>query len=230
MPSSERAEATASTPASSASTSTSAASTSTRTDAGGPGLSGPASATEAIEQITVSCLANAQYHACREAFLDSIHRWFMFLVIALGAAALMDALPHFINWLSGLAIEPAAVKEMCAAGAAILAALDLTFDLSNRARNHAMMKRRYFELLADLRDGPKTPEHVKVCVERYSADEEPQFRVLFLICWNAAQETVYGPKRLRYNIGLFSNLFKNCWRRPAADFRVVDGRVSAEVV
>jgi len=29
---------------------------------------------------------NARYHATREAFLDNVHRWFMFTVIALGAA------------------------------------------------------------------------------------------------------------------------------------------------
>jgi hypothetical protein len=190
--------------------------------AGAESLSGPPSSTEAVEACTISCLTNAQYHASREAFLDTIHRWVMFLVIALGGAALTDVLPRLTGADAKLA------TDLLIATGAILAALDLTFDLSNRARTHAMMKRRYFELLADLRDLHKTPEHVKVCIERFSAEEEPQFRVLFLACWNAAQEAVYGNRRHRYVIGFFSNLFKNWWRRPASDFPFIDGQMSSK--
>jgi hypothetical protein len=167
-------------------------------------------------------LTNAQYHACREAYLDTVHRWFMFLVIALGAAALTDVLPPLFAKI-GIHAELATVKEACAAGAAILAALDLTFDLSNRARAHAMMRRRYFELLADLREGQKTTEQVRVCLERFSADEEPAYRVLFLACWNAAQQTVYGDNAQCYQITFLGNLFKNWFRRPAADYPVFGG-------
>jgi len=149
---------------------------------------------------------NAQYHAGREAFLDTVHRWFMFIVIALGAGALVDV-------FHGL-------KELFAASAAIIAALDLTFDLSNRAREHAMHKRRYFELLAQLNANEKTPEQVRVCIDQYSADEEPQYRVMLLACWNAAQMTIYGKEAIQYDIPGFANFFKNWFRRPAADFKL----------
>lgn len=183
---------------------------------------GPAPTPEAIEHCTVSCLTNAQYHASREAFLDTVHRWIMFLVIALGGAALTDILPKLTGTDAKL------TTDLLVATGAILAALDLTFDLSNRARTHAMMRRRYFELLADMRDGYKKPEDVRVCIERFSADEEPQFKVLYLACWNAAQEAVYGDAKHRYEIGFFSNLFKNLWRRPTADFQFIDGQVSSK--
>lgn len=184
--------------------------------------SGPVAATP-IERATISCLTNAQYHSCREAFLDTTHRWFMFLVIALGAVALTDVLPKLLHATFGVTLEAALLKEMCAAGAAILAALDLTFDLSNRARSHAMMKRRYYELLGDLREGLKTPEAVGACLERFSADEEPAYRVLHLACWNAAQQTVYGDKAMRFEISTPANWFKNWWRRPAANYPVGGG-------
>jgi hypothetical protein len=176
-----------------------------------------------IDRATISCLTNAHYHSCREAFLDTVHRWFMFLVIALGAAALTDAVSKLLQAASGLTVDTVLVKELCAASAAIFAALDLTFDLSNRARTHAMMKRRYFELLADLRENHKTPETVSVCVERFSADEEPVYRVLYMASWNAAQKSVYGEKAMRFEITPFGNMFKNWWRRPAADYPVVGG-------
>jgi hypothetical protein len=181
---------------------------------------GPVATVTPLEARTLTCIANAQYHSSREAFLDTVHRWFMFLVIAMGAAALTDVLPRLLH------SEVATVKEMFAASAAILAALDLTFDLSNRARAHAMMKRRYFELLADLREGQKSPDQVEVCLERFSADEEPLYRVLYLACWNSAQMTVFGKKAKRFQISFFGNLFKNWARRPAANYPVIDLRTA----
>jgi hypothetical protein len=49
-----------------------------------------------IDECTIDCLSNALYHSNREAFLDALHRWFMFFVIVLGAAALTDVLPKFL--------------------------------------------------------------------------------------------------------------------------------------
>jgi hypothetical protein len=187
-------------------------------------LSGSVAGRSGLEGRTVTCLANAQYHSSREAFLDTVHRWFMFLVIAMGAAALTDVLPRLLHWALGVQAEPAAVKEICAASAAILAALDLTFDLSNRARAHSMMKRRYYELLADLREGTKTPEQVKACLDRFSADEEPVYRVLHLACWNSAQASIHGRKAKQFQISFWGNLFKNWWRRPGVIYPVAEPR------
>lgn len=175
-----------------------------------------------VEKRTVSCLMNAQYHATREAYLDTVHRWFMFLVIILGATALMDALPKLVHWLFGVDLEVALVKELCTAGAATLAALDLTFDLSNRARAHAMMKRRYFELLSELRAAKKSPDEVGVCLDLYSAEEEPPYRVLLLSCWNSAQRTVFGRSAKQYQISRWGLFWKNCFRRPAVTYPVIE--------
>src|SRR5258708_11303151 len=124
-------------------------------DQGEHGSTGPSSGPVAasLTALRCSCLMNARYHATREAFLDNVHRWFMFAVIALGAAALIDVFPRATAPQGAIGL-----KELFAASAAIIAALDLTFDLSNRARTHALMKRRYFELIADLVEGEKTPE------------------------------------------------------------------------
>lgn len=150
---------------------------------------------------------NARYHATREAFLDNVHRWFMFAVIALGAAALIDVLPKPATSHGSVGL-----KELLAAGAAIIAALDLTFDLSNRARVHALMKRRYFELIADLVAGDKTPDQVEACKERYSADEEPAYHAVIATSYNAAQEMVYGKDAYSFKIPSLHLFFKNFWR------------------
>jgi hypothetical protein len=66
----------------------------------------------------------------------------MFGIIIFGASSVIDFFPPWAKTTSG-------------ALAAIFGALDLVFDLSNRARAHALMKRRYFELLADVTEGHK---------------------------------------------------------------------------
>lgn len=177
-------------------------------------------AVETVANVSISCLANTHYHAAREAWLDTVHRWLMFFVIALGAAALADAIPKLVGVI-GLSVDATLVKEMCAAGAAILAALDLTFDLSNRARAHAMMKRRYYELLASLREGHKTPTQGRVCLDQFSADEEPPYKVLFLACWNEAERNIRGVEARKFNIPDWDNFWKNCFRRPSVTYPVI---------
>ncbi len=180
-------------------------------DRRGSSGSGDSSVAETLEGITVSCLTNAHYHAGREAFLNSVHRWFMLGVIALGAAALIDIFPTAQKeWLKGL----------CSAGAALIGALDLTFDLSNRARAHSMMRRRYFDLLADVREGKKTPDQARVDMERYSGDEEPPYQVLLLSSWNQAQRSVYGNKAHSFVLTKLALMFKNFFRRPGTTFPI----------
>jgi hypothetical protein len=170
--------------------------------------SGPSSAEGTVDP-RVNCLMNARYHASREAFLDTAHRWFMFAIIAMGATAIIDVAPA--DWLP-------LVKNVSAAIGALLAAMDLTFDLSNRARAHSLMKRRYFDLVADLAEGSKTPEQVAVCASRYAADEEPAYHALLMASWNAAQEMVYGDVAYHYVIPRTHLFWKNIWRYPAEKY------------
>jgi hypothetical protein len=154
-----------------------------------------------VTEVRFECLMNARYHSAREAFLDAVHRWLMFGVIALGAGALLDAVAAV-----------SALKGLFGASAALLGALDLTFDLSNRARAHALMKRRYFELLAEVSEGTKSSIEARACLNRYSADEEPAYHVLLFASWNAAQEMVYGDHADLYEIPEWDLFFQNIWR------------------
>src|SRR5271170_3388341 len=107
--------------------------------------SAPTEGPSIVDGLRCDLLMNARYHASREAFLDTVHRFLMFMIIILGAAAVTE----LVNapWLKGA----------FAASAVVFAAFDLTADLSNRARCHALMKRRYFELLADLIGEKRSP-------------------------------------------------------------------------
>jgi hypothetical protein len=154
--------------------------------------------TDEINALKSECLMNARYHATREAFLDNVHRWFMFGVVALGASAVIDLFSD--------------LKGLFALGATLLGALDLTFDLSNRARAHSLMKRRYFELLADIEEARKSPIDARGCLHRYSADEEPAYHALIASSFNVAQEMVYGEDALEYSVPRRDLFFQNLWR------------------
>lgn len=206
MASSERTEGTASTPASTAPTSAASPKGAAEPGLDSEGRRGP-SGTEAAEKaledgLRCDLLMNARYHSSREAFLDTLHRVLMFLIIVLGAAAVSDLLSVHIQWIRG----------SFAACAVVFASMDLTADLSNRARCHALMKRRYFELLADLVAGQKSPLEVEALMHRFSAEEEPAFHALLGACWNAAQEMVYGKFADAYKIPLWHRALKNCIR------------------
>lgn len=170
-------------------------------------------AEEAIaKRITASCLTNAHYHAGREAFLDTVHRWFMFGVVFFGAAALTDLLPQVAQG------GPPWLKSALAAVAALIGALDITFDLSNRARSHAIMKRRYFELWADVRGARRTLEESQDCLDRFNADEEPPYRALLFGCRNRAEMEVFGHDALHFDIWIGHRLVKNIMRLPTTNF------------
>ena len=166
-----------------------------------------------LDGFKVNCLMNARYHATREAFLDGVHRWFMFGVVALGAGAVATFTQGIagLNWLD----------SAMAALAAVLGALDLTFDLSNRARAHALMKRRYFELLADVADERRDLRDAEACLHRYAADEEPAYHAIICISWNAAQEMVYGDEAYQFSIPWHHRIFQNFWRFGGVKYNVV---------
>jgi hypothetical protein len=117
----------------------------------------------------------------------------MFGVILFGSAAMLDVFGAEFP-------SSALVKAVLVAFPVVLGALDLTFDLSNRARTHALMKHRYFELLAEVVSGDKTIEEADSTTHRCSADEEPAYHALLETSWNAAQEMVYGDNAKRYEI------------------------------
>ena len=206
-------------PATTTSSASASASTSVKPRPRGKGA--PHAATTSAGQLNhvrIACLTNAHYHAVREAFLDTVHRWFMFALVVLGAGALLDIVPHVA------AVERTSVeigfRELFALTATVIATLDLTFDLSNRARTHSLMRRLYHELSADVLEGIKTVHQAEVCLDRFSGDEEPVYRVVFLASWNLAQETIYGDDADQFVIPAWDRFWKNFFHRPDVRYSV----------
>jgi hypothetical protein len=83
-------------------------------------------------KFQIDCLRSARYHEDRERFFARIHRATMFTVVASGTASLawIRATPY----LAGLIT--------------LVGLIDLVFDVSGKARLHASLRRRVYDLLA----------------------------------------------------------------------------------
>jgi hypothetical protein len=214
--------------AASASTAASASASEAGAAAGGPagiwprrdaaGHQASSGATSSLDGFRVDCLMNARYHSAREAFLDGVHRWLMLCIILFGSAAVLNL---FGDWLPEK--YSTFLKAVFAALPVIFGTLDLTFDLSNRARIHALMKRRYFELLADVTEGKKTIEQADAAMHRCSADEEPAYHALIASAWNAAQVMVYGDRAKRQTLTWCERAGKQFFRFEGSRFPVMEG-------
>ena len=121
------------------------------------------------------------YHAEREAYLDGAHRWLMFLVIVFGTSAVVDIFPN-LPW----------IKPLLSAAAAVMGALDLTFDLSGRARNHAVMKRRYSDVLTSCLRNADELAVARSSLMELAGEEEPAYHALIALSHNMAESQVYG--------------------------------------
>jgi hypothetical protein len=85
------------------------------------------------------------------------------------------------------------------------------------------MKRRYFELLADVTEGKKTIEQADAAMHHCSADEEPAYHALIATAWNAAQAMVYGDRAKHYVLSRWPRFAKQLFRFEGSHFPVIEG-------
>ena len=100
-------------------------------------------------------------------------------------------------------------------------------DDPNRARVHGQMKRRYFELLADVAEGTKTVTQADAVMHRCSADEEPAYHALLATAWNAAQEMVYGDQAKKYQLSWWPRFTKQFFRFEGSRFPVTAAQAAS---
>lgn len=164
--------------------------------------------TSAVDQARVGALMNGRYHADREAFLDGCHRWAMFAIIILGASAFSDLMP---DW----------AKHTAALTSAVLAAIDLVFDLSVRARNHAALREGYFQVAADLESSAKTASLAQADMMLLAAKEEPPYFAAHAIAENWATCAVLGPDvSAPCHVGGFKRVTRHLFRWAGTDFSI----------
>lgn len=159
-------------------------------------------------RFTIEC--SQRYHAHRRSFFDGLHKATMFGVVLTGSVA-FSKLVGQPEWFGG--------------AAAVLAAADMVFGYSHKARDHEMLYRRCMGLAAEFHRKEATNEQLntwKGQIEEIFADEPPVYRALHAISHN---ECVIAhdqdPKNL-IDLKLRHRLFFNFWRFRNVSLRTRD--------
>ena len=151
---------------------------------------GAATATESEAQavawgLRLDCLRLSSYHHFRRQFLDTCHRWVMFLVIIAGAGVTSRLLADFeATTLTWLALVPV-----------FAATLDLVFRFSDRARDHEALYRQYVRLLGQIvaepnPDPPLVAAWQQDLHEAYATAPPNHFTALDAWCYNLACQSL----------------------------------------
>jgi hypothetical protein len=121
---------------------TAAASTAAAASRAGAGdeapTAGPAAAVGISDRdsLYIECLRVTRYHEDRERYFARWHKFAMFVVVVSGTAT-------FANWAS---------LPWIGAVVTLAGLLDLVFDVSGKARLHASLRRRVYDIMAQMED------------------------------------------------------------------------------
>lgn len=165
-----------------------------------------AHSTGEIKAAKFCAYLNGSYQADREAYLDGWHRALMFLVIVLGASAVVAAAP---NW----------ARTSASIATAAIGAADLVLNLSVRARTASFLRKSYFEIAAALEEGALAPKAAEAAMLRLVAEEEPPYRAAHALAENWANGAVYGDERpTPCAVGFWRRLTRNMLHYSGQDF------------
>jgi hypothetical protein len=185
---------------SAAATSSSAASTRHEGNAAG---AAPSIELSEREEFVIDCLRNARYHEDRERFFAHIHRGAMFLTVASGTAT--------FAWSRGAPVF---------AGIITLAGLlDLVFDISGKARLHASLRRRIYDVLAQAEDRARSMDSLREQAVRVYADEPPCMHAANVIAFNGAMESFHRPRQYLYKIEWYHRWLRHLWSFASTEFK-----------
>jgi hypothetical protein len=144
-----------------------------------------------LERAKFKCIRNANYHSDLERFYARWHKIFMFLVVALGTAAIGSAVTHDN------------IYATVGTGLAVLAGLvDLVWDVDGRARLHSDLRRRSYDLLARL-EANEDIRAIEVEFVRLVGDEPPPMYAVDALAFNTAVDALGRPPGQKYVLAMW---------------------------
>ncbi len=129
-----------------------------------------------IEDLDFAVEKSMRYHQRRRAFHDFFHRLFMFVIVVAGSTA-----------FSTVSLNMGDVSKISAAITVALAAIDLVWGLSHRARDHEILFRRFSDLAIKIRTGELCEDTYKEWLKEritIESDEPPIYWALEADCDN----------------------------------------------
>jgi hypothetical protein len=160
---------------------------------GGPTSSTGQEGLSERDSLRISLVRNAHYHEDRERFFARTHRVAMFVVVASGTAsfAFAKSTPIFagIITLTGL--------------------IDLVFDVSGKARLHASLRRRIYDVLAQAEDESRSVAQLREQAVRIYADEPPCMHAVNALAYNAAMLAFNRPHKYLLKIDPYYRILRH---------------------
>jgi hypothetical protein len=172
-------------------------------DQGRPSGTAPALELSPRDEFIIDCLRNARYHEDRERFFARIHKGSMFFVVASGTAT--------FAWIRAAAFFAGIIT--------LVGLLDLVFDVSGKARLHASLRRRVYDILAQAEDPTRSLDSLREQAVRVYADEPPCMHAANFIAYNGAMEFLHRPRAFHYKIEWYHRVFRHVWPFPTTDFK-----------
>jgi hypothetical protein len=129
----------------------------------------------------------------------------------------------FVVVLGGAATFAPLEKYWIAASAITIAGLiDLVFDVSGRARLHASLRRRIYDILAESQDeGSDLVKLRKRAIDVY-ADEPPCMHAVNALAHNSAMTAFEHPERLLMRITPWQRFSRNVYPYPQTTFKTFE--------
>ena len=167
------------------------------------------------------CDRSSRYHTHRRTFFDWCHRWMMVAVLVSGSGAVA-----ILSGAFGSEIKDSVVSIIIMLIPATVGAISVVWNLTDKARDHEILARRFYQIAKSINVEKATPEQTEYWrIEILSASqEEPAvFYALHAECYNAATRALgYGDDWLR-NIPRWRYYLRNWVRFSAADFPPMRG-------
>jgi hypothetical protein len=156
----------------------------TRADAGGRNARGAAADTAPmsdIDHLRFEATVNGRYHTSRQGWYELMHRCCMFVVVIGGAGAVAEAVGQGARYSWIVALIPT-----------IAGTIDLVFDFSAKAAQHARLQEKSYEIVAEI--DQSTDDSKAICkrgwaaMARIWAQEPKTMRIVQALAYNDTKE------------------------------------------
>lgn len=137
-------------------------------------------ATGGLKALRFELLRSAQYHDICQHRAALRHRALTFANVLLGSGA-----------IAGFGAQMPLVGQMAGVAVAVISCAQLVWDFGGVAHSHAGLRRRFYDLLADLDEGAE-PVTVQARQVRIFADEQPVDEAVNRIADRRAGQSIYG--------------------------------------
>lgn len=100
--------------------------------------------------------------------------------------------------------------------------LDLVFDVSGKARLHASLRRRVYDVMAQVEDETRSLSQLQEQAVRIYADEPPCMHAVNAVAYNAAMAAFGRPEQYQLKLEWYHRVFRHVWSFGSTDFKTFD--------